>query len=391
MAVINSIAYRQEEMRGWRHLMHQHPETSYEEVWTSEFIAQKLQSFGIEIHRGLAKTGIIGVLRGQGDSEAAIGLRADMDALPIEEMNTFGHKSLTPGRMHACGHDGHCTMLLGAAQYLAETRCFDGTVYFIFQPAEEGGAGGKVMIKDGLFKKFQMDTVWGMHNWPGMDVGKVGVHHGACMAAADFFEIKLSGIGGHAAMPHSLVDPIPCGAALVQSLQTIVSRRVPAIESAVVSITLFQSGAALNVIPDTVQIGGTARSFSPIIRSLLETAIKDIAESTAKGYCCKLDFDWQVGYPPTINHGNEASRASAVAADIFGKNNVIINPEPSMGAEDFAYMLQEKPGAYIWLGAGPALEGAMLHNANYDFNDELLTSGASYWAQLVESELPKKS
>ena len=389
MAVINSIADRQGEMRGWRHLLHQHPETSYEEIWTSDFIAEKLTSFGIEVHRGMGKTGVVGVLRGTGDSDTSIGLRADMDGLPMQEMNSFAHKSETSGRMHACGHDGHCTMLLGAAQYLAETRNFDGTVYFIFQPAEEGGGGGEAMIKDGLFEQFQMRTVWGMHNWPGMDVGKVGVHHGACMAAADMFEIQLTGVGGHAAMPHMGVDPIPCGAALVQSLQTIVSRRVPAMQPAVVSVTIFESGSAFNVTPDVVRLGGTARSFCPEIRSLLQTAIQDLAENTARAYGCAIDFDWRPGYPPTVNHADEAGRAAAIASSIVGADNILTNPDPSMGAEDFAFMLQEKPGAYIWLGAGPAKKGAMLHNTKYDFNDEVLATGASYWARLVESELPK--
>ena len=249
MAVINSIADREQEMKTWRHLLHQHPETSYEEVWTSDFIAEKLQSFGIETHRGIGKTGIVGVLHGSGKGTAAIGLRADMDALPMQEKNEFAHASKTPGRMHACGHDGHSTMLLGAAQYLAETRNFDGTVYFIFQPAEEGGNGGEAMIKDGLFERFDMNTVWGMHNWPGMDVGKIGVHNGACMAAADFFEIYITGSGGHAAIPDLTIDPIPCGAAIVQSLQSIVSRRITALEPAVVSVTIFDAGSALNVIP----------------------------------------------------------------------------------------------------------------------------------------------
>ena len=391
MAVINSIADRQEEMKGWRHLLHQHPETSYEEVWTSDFIAKKLQSFGLEIHRGMGKTGVVGVLRGTGDSKAAIGLRADMDALPMQEVNEFAHKSKTAGRMHACGHDGHSTMLLGAAQYLAETRNFDGTVYFIFQPAEEGGKGGEAMIKDGLFDQFDMQTVWGMHNWPGMETGKAGVHYGACMAAADMFEIHLTGVGGHAAIPDLTVDPIPCGAAIVQSLQSIVSRRIAALEPAVVSVTIFESGSAMNVIPETARLGGTARSFSPEIRSLLENSIRDIATATAKAYGCEIAFDWQPGYPPTVNHATEAGRAAVVAGHILGKDNIVTDLQPSMGAEDFAYMLAEKPGAYIWLGAGPAKEGAMLHNARYDFNDEILATGASYWARLVESELPKIS
>ena len=389
MAVINSIANRQEEMKEWRHLLHQNPEICYEEVWTSDFIAEKLQSFGIETHRGMGKTGVVGVLRGRGNGAAAIGLRADMDALPMQEMNEFEHKSKTPGRMHACGHDGHSAMLLGAAQYLAETRNFDGTVYFIFQPAEEGGNGGEAMIKDGLFDRFDMQTVWGMHNWPGMDAGKVGVHDGACMAAADMFEIHLTGVGGHAAIPDLNIDPIPCGAAIVQSLQSIVSRRIAALEPAVVSVTIFESGSALNVTPGTARLGGTARSFSPTVRKRLEESIRDIATSTARAYGCAIEFDWQPGYPPTVNHAVEAGRAAAVAASILGPDNIVTDLSPSMGAEDFAYMLAEKPGAYIWLGAGPARDGAMLHNARYDFNDEILAVGASYWARLVESELPK--
>ena len=299
MAVISSIADREQDMKAWRHLLHQHPETSYEEVWTSDFIAAKLQSFGIEIHRGMGKTGVVGVLRGTGNGTSAIGLRADMDALPMQEMNEFAHASKTPGRMHACGHDGHSTMLLGAAQYLAETRNFDGTVYFIFQPAEEGGKGGEAMIKDGLFDQFDIKTVWGMHNWPGMDVGKIGVHSGACMAAADMFEMRITGSGGHAAIPDLAIDPIPCGAAIVQSLQSIVSRRVAALEPAVVSVTIFESGSAFNVIPGSARLGGTARSFSPDVRKLLEDSIHEIAMATAKAYDCEIEIDWQPGYPPT--------------------------------------------------------------------------------------------
>ena len=389
MAVINSIADREQDMKAWRHLLHQHPETSYEEVWTSDFIAAKLQSFGIETHRGMGKTGVVGVLRGTGNGTSAIGLRADMDALPMQEMNEFAHASKTPGRMHACGHDGHSTMLLGAAQYLAETRNFDGTVYFIFQPAEEGGKGGEAMIKDGLFDQFDMKTVWGMHNWPGMDVGKIGVHSGACMAAADMFEIRITGSGGHAAIPNLAIDPIPCGAAIVQSLQSIVSRRVAALEPAVVSVTIFESGSAFNVIPGSARLGGTARSFSPDVRKLLEDSIHEIAIATAKAYDCEIEIDWQPGYPPTVNHAEESARAVAVAANILGADNIITDLQPSMGAEDFAYMLAERPGSYIWLGAGPAKNGAMLHNDRYDFNDDVLATGASYWARLVESELPK--
>ena len=245
------------------------------------------------------------------------------------------------------------------------------------------------MIKDGLFDQFDMKTVWGMHNWPGMDLGKIGVHDGACMAAADFFEIHITGSGGHAAIPDLAIDPIPCGAAIVQSLQSIVSRRIAALEPAVVSVTIFDAGSALNVIPGSARLGGTARSFSPEIRKLLENSICDIAHLTAKAYGCTVNIDWQPGYPPTVNHADESARAAAVAADVLGQENIIIDLPPSMGAEDFSFMLIEKPGSYIWLGAGPAKEGAMLHNDRYDFNDGVLATGASYWARLVESELPK--
>ncbi len=389
MAVINSIADRHDEMRVWRHLLHQHPELSYEEFWTSNFVAEKLASFGLEVHRGMGKTGVVGILHGTGTSSRAIGLRADMDALPIQELNEFDHVSQTPGKMHACGHDGHTAMLLGAAQYLAETRNFDGTVYFIFQPAEEGGGGGEAMIRDGLFEKFDVETVWGMHNWPGIDQGRAGVHSGACMAAADMFDMTVTGLGGHAAQPHMTVDPIPCGAAIVQSLQTIVARRVSPVESGVVTVTIFEAGSAYNVIPNSVRLAGTARSFTPATRQLLADSIRDIGKQTARTYNCSLEFEWMPGYPPTINHVSEAGRAAEVMGGLLGAENVDTEVSPSMGAEDFSYMLEERPGAYIWLGSGPAAADGMLHNARFDFNDEVLALGASYWARLAESELPK--
>lgn len=389
MPVINSIADRQDELRAWRRLLHQNPELGYEEVFTSNFVAEKLESFGIEVHRGMGVTGVVGILRGNGSGSKAIGLRADMDALPMDEMNEFEHKSQNPGRMHACGHDGHTTMLLGAAQYLAETRNFDGTVYFIFQPAEEGGAGGEAMIKDGLFETFDMETVWGMHNWPGMDAGKFGVHSGACMAAADMFDLTIIGAGGHAAIPDLAIDPIPCGAAMVQSLQTIVSRRLKPTDPGVVSVTLFQGGSTHNVIPGTVRLAGTARSFAPHTRKILADSIREICETTAKAYNCGLEFTWEDGYPATVNHAVEAGRAADVMSDLVGAEHVETNMEPSMGAEDFSYMLEERPGAYVWLGTGPAKTDGMLHNAKYDFNDDMLGLGASYWAKLVETELPK--
>ena len=389
MPVINSLAERKEEMREWRRELHQHPEICYEEVWTSDFIAAKLQSFGIEVHRGMGKTGVVGVVRGNGDSDRAIGLRADIDALPMQELNEFEYASKIPNRMHACGHDGHTTMLLGAAKYLAETRNFDGTVYLIFQPAEEGGGGGLAMIEDGLFREFDMQTVWGMHNMPQMDMGEAGVHDGVCMANADQFDMTITGRGGHAAQPHLCIDPIPCGAAIVQSLQSIVSRRVGPVDSAVVSVTIFQAGTAKNVIADTVRIAGTARSFLRDTRTLLRDAIREISETTAKAYDCMLEFDWHHGYPATVNHAAEAERAAQVLGKVIGSDHIDRNVEPSLGGEDFSYMLEEKPGCYIWLGTGPAPADGMLHNARYDFNDEALPIGASYWVQLVESELAR--
>ena len=390
MPVLNTIADRHEDMKGWRHALHAHPELGFEEEWTSQFIADKLESFGIETHRGMAKTGVVGIIHGQSNTSGRmIGLRADIDALPMQEANDFDHKSQIDGRMHACGHDGHTTMLLGAAQYLAETRNFDGTVVLIFQPAEEGGGGGQVMIEDGLFDQFNVDTVWGMHNWPGVDVGKAVVQRGASMAAADVFKITIHGKSGHAAMPHTTVDTIAAGTALVQSLQTIVSRRVDPLDPAVVSVTQFQAGSTHNVIAGEAEIVGTARYVSHETGAFIQAQLRQFAETITAAYDCHFDFEWEPGYPPTINHPDEANRAAAVVEKVLGDNAVIFDAPPSMASEDFSYMLEARPGAYIWLGAGPAKEGAMLHNANYDFNDEVLATGASYWAHLVESELPK--
>ena len=388
MAVLNSIAQSHEEMTSWRHALHQHPETCYEEKWTSDFIAKQLTSFGIEIYRGLAKTAVVGILKGQGSSKASLGLRADMDGLPMTEANDFAHKSLTQGRMHACGHDGHMAMLLGAAKYLAQTKQFDGTVYFIFQPAEEGGAGAKAMIDEGLFTHFDMDHVWGMHNWPGLAAGKVAVHDGACMASADHFSITITGRGGHAAMPHQSQDPIIASAALVQNLQSIVSRTIDPLDSGVVSITAINGGSAFNVIPDSVELRGTARALRPATRNKIEEAIRRITDQIATAYGVTADIGWRGGYPPTVNHSAESERAIAVAEQVVGAQNIMRNPPASMGAEDFAYMLEARKGSYIWLGAGEAVPGKMLHNTSYDFNDEILPIGASYWARLVESELP---
>jgi len=387
MAVINSIADREQDMKAWRHLLHQHPETSYEEVWTSDFIAEKLASFGIEVHRGLAKTGVVGVLKGRTDKGGKIALRADMDALAMPEANSFAHKSTRDGRMHACGHDGHMAMLLGAARYLSETRQFDGTVYFYFQPAEEGGAGAKQMMDDGLFEKFDADSVWGMHNWPGLEAGHIAISRGACMASADHFYISIRGCGSHAAMPHQAADPVLASAAIIQSLQSIVARQTNPVDSAVVSVTMVNGGSAFNVIPDEVQLGGTARAILPETRQMAEDNIRKIVTSLASAHGCEAEIDWRGGYPPTINHTAEANRAAEIASDIIGSDKVHMDLPPSMAAEDFAFMLEARKGAYIWLGAGPAQEGRMLHNTGYDFNDSILPVGTSYWVKLVESEL----
>jgi len=390
MPVLNTLADRHEDMTSWRRELHQHPELGFEERWTSDFIAAKLESFGIEIHRGMATTGVVGIIRGQGSSARMIGLRADIDALPMTEENTFAHASQNPGCMHACGHDGHTAMLLGAAQYLAETRNFDGTVAVIFQPAEEGGAGGKVMIDDGLFDRFEMETVWGMHNWPGVDTGKMVVQRGPSMAAADMFSIVLTGKGGHAAMPHTTIDSIVAGTALVQAMQTLVSRRIDPVDTAVVSVTQFHAGSTHNVIPDTAEIVGTTRYVRRETGAFIRQQIQHLAASIAAAHDCTMAFDWEDGYPPTINHPAEAERAARVAEDVLGPDSVIFDAPPSMASEDFSFMLEARPGAYIWLGAGAAGQGGMLHNTGYDFNDELLPLGASYWVRLVETELPRR-
>lgn len=387
MAIINRVADFHDEMTQWRHQLHRHPEICYEELWTSDFIADKLAEFGIDVVRGLASTGVVGILKGKTDGGRSIGLRADMDGLPMPETNNFEYKSKTDGRMHACGHDGHMTMLLGAARYLAETRNFDGTVYFIFQPAEEGGAGAAKMIEEGLFVDYQIETVWGMHNWPGLPAGEIAVSEDASMASADHFEMTVTGRGGHAAMPHQAIDPVLAAAHIVQALQMLVSRQTNPQDSSVLSITTIHGGSAFNVIPDEVTLGGTVRAFCPETRVRLEQSLRDVSRLTAEAHGCAVTLDWREGYPPTVNHQAEAMRAADVARTVVGPERVHMNPEPSMGAEDFAFMLEAKPGAYIWLGAGEAVAGRMLHNTGYDFNDEILPTGTSYWAALVESEL----
>ena len=387
MPINNTIAARSDEMREWRQHLHANPELGFEEHKTAAFIAEKLESFGIETHRGIATTGVIGIIEGKGKGEGMIGLRADMDALPMQEENSFDHASINAGIMHACGHDGHTSMLLGAAKYLAETRNFSGKVMVIFQPAEEGGGGGKVMVDEGLFDRFNVSSVWGMHNWPGIDVGRAVVHRGASMAAADVFEITLTGRGGHAAMPNTTIDPLYAGTALVQAIQSVVSRRANPIDPIVVSVTQFHAGSTHNVIPDNAFITGTARHISRETGQFIERALQHLTKTIAEAHDCQSTFDWQPGYPPTINDAAAADRAAAVAADVLGSGSVIMDAPPSMAGEDFSYMLEARPGAYIWLGAGQAKDGGMLHNTGYDFNDDLLPLGASYWVSLVEREL----
>ena len=376
------------EMREWRHHIHQNPEIAYEENNTSDFIAKKLNEFGIEVHRGFGGTGIVGVIHGQhkGTSNKSIGIRADMDALPMSEKTNLIYSSKNEGKMHACGHDGHSTMLLGAAKYLAQTRNFCGTVYCIFQPAEEGGnAGAKAMINDGLFTKFHIDSVWGIHNWPGVPVGKAVIHKGFAMAGGDIIILTIEGKGGHAAQPQFSNDPIVSAGLTITALQTAISRQLNPFDQAVLSLTKINGGSAFNVIPDNVSIGGTLRSTNKKTRDEMLTKIKKIASNACDINNCKVNLEIRPGYPSTINDIKSAEFASKVFEDTFGIGSLDKIEKPTMTSEDFSYMLQEKPGAYIWLGAGEKSE--KLHSAHYDFNDELLPIGAEYWASLAEKIL----
>ncbi len=387
MPIVNRIAAFHDEMTEWRRDIHRHPETAFEEFRTSDIVAKTLESFGIEVHRGLAKTGVVGTLK-VGQGERAIGLRADMDALHIHEANAFDHRSVSDGKMHACGHDGHTTMLLGAAKYLAEARDFDGTVHFIFQPAEENEAGGRVMVQDGLFEMFPVESVYGMHNMPGIEAGKFAVRVGSLMASADFFELTIKGVGGHGAMPHLSKDPIVVAADIIGTWQTIVSRRADPIKSAVITVTKIHGGQSTNVIPEEVELAGTARAFLPEVQDLIEASMKQIADGICAAHGVEATFAYDRPYPPTVNTADETAIACRVAADVVGSAKVNPDTPPIMGSEDFAWMLQEKPGCYILLGNGVGEDGGcMVHNPNYDFNDEILPIGASYWAGLVRTIL----
>jgi amidohydrolase len=387
MAVINRIADFHEDMAAWRRRLHAHPETAFEEHETAAFVAATLKSLGVEIHRGLAGTGVVGTLKGNAPGGRAIAVRADMDALPILERNGFAHASTVPGKMHACGHDGHTAMLLGAARCLAETRNFAGTVHFIFQPAEENEGGGRVMVEEGLFDKFPVEAVYGMHNWPGLAVGKFAVRPGPMLAACDLFEITVRGRGAHAALPHLGVDPIIAAAQIATALQTITSRNTHPLESAVVSITQIHGGDTWNVIPDTVVLRGTARSFKPEVQDAIEAAIGRIAGGVAGAMGAAIELNYIRRYPATVNSAAETVIAADAASAVVGGAQVERNVQPTMGSEDFAFMLRARPGCYIFIGNGAGEASAGLHNPHYDFNDEILPIGASYWASLVERVL----
>jgi amidohydrolase len=369
--------------------IHAHPELAFNEARTSDIVARELAAYGLEVQRGLAKTGVVGILR-KGRSARAIGLRADMDALPVHEKNDFPHRSKHEGQMHACGHDGHTTTLLGAARYLAEHKdslAFDGTVYFIFQPAEESEGGALVMIEDGLFEKFPMEAVFGLHNWPGIAAGEMAVMPGPVMAGTCTFEIAVRGHGCHAAMPHQGVDTLVTASQLVLALQTVVARNLHPCESAVVSVTQIHGGEAWNIVPDDAVLRGTIRTFKPEIQELVERAIERLCSGIASAFGAQITVQFDHRYPPTVNSVAEAELCRGVADALLGADQVRKNELPSMAAEDFAYMLREKPGCYVWLGNGPGTGGCTLHNPHYDFNDEVLPVGVSYWVKLVEAAL----
>ena len=392
MKLVEPILAFQTELQAIRRDLHAHPELCYEEVRTADMVAERLTAWGIPIVRGLGLTGVVGIIR-NGTSKRAIGLRADMDALPMQELNGFAHASTHPGKMHACGHDGHTAMLLGAAHYLATHRNFDGTVYVIFQPAEEGGGGARRMMDDGLFDQFPMDAVYGMHNWPGLAEGSFGVVAGPMMASSNEFRVVVRGKGAHAAQPHRGVDPVMVAVQIAQGWQTIISREKNPLETAVLSITQIHAGSATNVIPDEAELVGT---FSTGVLDLIERRMNEIASGVAAGFNASVDFSFKRNYPPLVNHAAQTAFAIEAMRAVVGQERVDTNVEPTMGAEDFAFMLQEKPGCYVFIGngegehrtGGHGLGPCQLHNGSYDFNDNLLPIGASYWVRLVEMSLP---
>jgi hippurate hydrolase len=368
--------------------IHAHPELAFNEHRTADVVADYLAGLGLEIHRGLAGTGVVAKISA-GNSKKAIGLRADMDALPLKELNTFAHRSTEEGHMHACGHDGHTAMLLGAAEALSKTRNFDGTVYLIFQPAEEHEGGGRVMVEEGLFEKFPMEMVFGLHNWPGLEAGVISIIEGPVMAGTDRFEITVTGRGGHAAMPHQANDAIVASATLITNLQTLVSRNVDPQEAAVCSVTRIHAGHADNILPNSVVLGGTVRSFKPELKAMMEAGVRRICAGVEAMFGVEIKIDYSYGYPPTFN-AKVATDWSRIAAEkAVGTERVATHLKPSMGAEDFAYMAAAKPGCYVWLGNGMGEGGCMLHSPHYDFNDQVIPTGIRYWVTLVETVLEK--
>lgn len=397
MKLIDSILQSHSELQQIRQDIHAHPELAFEERRTASVVAQKLEEWGIPVLRGLGGTGVVGILK-NGTSQRALGLRADMDALPVQEINSFPHASRHPGKMHACGHDGHTAMLLGAARHLAQHRDFDGTIYLIFQPAEEGGGGARRMIEDGLFEQCPMDAVFGMHNWPGMPAGRFGVVPGPMMASSNEFEVIVRGKGAHAAQPHKAIDPVMVAIQIAQSWQTIVSRNCNPFDAAVLTVTQIHAGSATNVIPDEARLIGTVRTFRTATLDMIESRMEQIAANTAAAFEAQVDFHFQRNYPALVNDAGETAFAVEVLQAMAGLDNVDTGIEPTMGAEDFAFMLQEKPGCYVFLGngegehraAGHGLGPCNLHNPSYDFNDTLLPVGASYWVHLAHAWLARR-
>ena len=385
MPVINRIAEFQNDMTAWRRHLHANPELGFDTFETSAFVAERLKEFGVDqIETGIGRTGVVGIIQGQGDGPT-IGLRADMDALPIQEVRDLEHKSTTDGKMHACGHDGHTTMLLGAARYLAETRNFKGNVALVFQPAEEGGGGGKEMVDEGLITKFGIDQIYALHNWPGVEAGRFHTKAGPIMAAADVFDINITGRGSHAAMPHRSVDPVLVASAITQNLQSIVSRGTDPMDSLVISVTQIHTGTTNNVIPETAYINGTVRTLKKGLNDWVEEEMKRVAESTAQAFGATAELNYVRGYPVTVNDPEAVSFATQVAADLVGAEKVEAKALASLGAEDFSYMLEAQKGAYLFIGQG---ESAGLHHPEYDFNDEISPIGASFFAKLVETAQP---
>jgi amidohydrolase len=390
METIARISTFHDELTAWRRDIHAHPELGFKERRTSDLVAEKLAGFGIEVHRGLGQTGVVGRLR-IGNSPRTIGLRADMDCLPIQEANTFAHRSQNDGRMHACGHDGHTTMLLGAARYLAQTRNFDGTVHFIFQPAEEGLGGAAAMVKDGLFDEFPCEVIFGMHNRPGLAVGKFQIRPGAMMAGGAFFDIAITGRGAHGARPESGVDPVVVASHITAALQSIVARNVRPVDTAVLSVTKIHAGDAYNVIPEKAVLGGTVRCFSNTTMDLIEERMRKIAEGVAAGLGASASLDFRRLFPALVNHADETRFIADTAAELVGEDNINRQAGLVMASEDFSYMLEHCPGAYIQIGNGDGEGGCEVHNSDYDFNDAALPYGAALFARLVERHLARMS